>query len=207
MFDHAAAALASRRSTDKLDRIREIHDAGMEVDHEIVRHGLIEEQAFEVESALIDWIGIGGLDNEVSGHDADRRGRMTVSDIIATYAAVPVTITEPSLLIVVNRLFKRNMGADRLYEITRGDWVLGRRREQAKYALAIFRGLVRAVYRIKGWEQATSTGPVLKRRKRWRFAGGPAGELKHLIGGDVSAYLGMASQNPVRYVNCPLTRI
>ncbi len=58
----------------------------------------------------------------------DRRGRMTVSEIIAAYAAFPITIVEPSLLIIVNRLLERNISAERLYEITRGNWVLGEHR-------------------------------------------------------------------------------
>ena len=35
--------------------------------------------------------------------------RMSVAEIIATYAAKPVTISEPVLLIIVNKLFERNI--------------------------------------------------------------------------------------------------
>lgn len=202
VFAHAADALESQRSTDKLDRIRAIRDAGQEVDYEIVRHGLEENEAFEVESALIDWIGGDKLGNLVAGHNAQHRGRMTVPEIIAIYRAEPVTITEPSLLIIVNRLFKKNTDTDRLYEITRGDWVIGKRREKATLAIAVFKGLVRAVYRIESWEPVVSTGPDQKRRRRWRLSGVVADELQHLVGGDVTAYLGKSAQNPIRYVNC-----
>jgi uncharacterized protein len=39
--------------TDKLMRIREIRVSGFEVAHVVHRHGLTEDQAFEVEAALI----------------------------------------------------------------------------------------------------------------------------------------------------------
>ncbi|MCA8948442.1 MAG: hypothetical protein KDE27_03010 [Planctomycetes bacterium] len=202
LFAHVAAAIERPAITEKLDRIRAIHAAGREVDYEVIRHGLTEDQAFEVESALIDWLGLDDLANAVGGHHAARRGRMTVPEIVALYAAQPVTLTEPCLLIIVNRRFARNTGAEQLYEITRGDWVVGPRRAKARFALSVFRGLVRAVYRIEQWEPVVSDGPHQKRRNRWRFVGTRAAELQHLVGGDVSAYLGQASQNPVRYVNC-----
>ncbi len=202
MFAHVSDALEKPSSTEKLDRIRAIHTAGLEVDHEVVRHGLTEDQAFEVESALIDWLGLEELANAVGGHHAEHRGRMTVPEIIARYDAKPVTLSDPCLLIIVNRRFARNTGADQLYEITRGDWVVGARRKKARFALAVFRGLVRAAYTIEKWEPVVSDGAGQERRNRWRFSGRPATELQHLVGGDVASYIGKASQNPVRYVNC-----
>lgn len=202
VFAHVGEALDRPTSSDKLDRIRAIHDAGERVDYEIVRHGMDEDQALAVESALIDWIGISDLTNAVAGHGADRRGRMTIAEIIATYRAEPVSIEVPCLLITVNRLFARNVDDARLYEITRGDWVVGNRREKARFALGVFRGLVRAAYRIERWESVTATGPGQRKSRRWRFSGSIANDLHHLIGGDVTAYLGKASQNPIRYVHC-----
>lgn len=203
VFGHVRESVESPRTTDKLDRIREITASGRQVGYEIVRHGLTEEQAFEVESALIDVLGIDDLANAVSGHQVLRRGRMTVPEIIAAYRAEPVEITEPSLLIIVNRLFHRNIDADRLYEITRGNWALSAsRKDGAKYAVAVYRGLIRAVYRIEGWQRAQARDPNQKRQNRWRFSGVVADEMKHLIGGDVGRYLDPPSQSPIRYVNC-----
>ncbi|HYC76850.1 MAG TPA: hypothetical protein VEI02_04390 [Planctomycetota bacterium] len=203
VFAHARQALEDPASTDKIDRIRAIRDAGMEIVFEVVRHGLTEDQAFEVESALIDVLGLDDLSNAVAGHAVLRRGRMTVAEIIAAYRAEPVEITEPSLLIIVNRLFERNIDADRLYEITRGNWALSpTRKDRAKFGIAVYRGLVRAVYRIEGWEPAQARRPDQKRRNRWRFSGQPAVELQHLIGGSVAAYLDPPSQSPIRYVGC-----
>jgi hypothetical protein len=200
VFQHAAAAVASPLPSDKLDRIREIRSKDMDVVYEIIRHGMTEDQALAVESALIDWTD--GLTNEVAGHGASRQGRMTVPDIIAQYAAEPVTLSEPCILVIVNRLFERNMSPDELYEATRGNWVIGTRRSKAQYALAVFRGIVRAAYRIEKWEPATALEPDQKQRSRWRFTGEVARNLNHLVSGDVTRYLGKASQNPIRYANC-----
>jgi hypothetical protein len=199
VFEHADEAIDSPKATDKLDRIRAIHAERLLVEYQIVRHGMTEEQAFEVESALIDWIGIGGLANAVVGHHANNRGMMSVDEIIAVYDARPVTIDVPAFIVTVNRKFERGVQDERLYEISRGNWVMGPRREQAKYCISAYRGLVRAVYRVESWEPVP---PKPGARPRWRFHGTVADELRHLIGGDITAILGPSSQNPVRYVNC-----
>ena len=54
----------------KIQQIRDIHKAGLEVIMVIHRWGLDEATAFEVEAALIDCYP--GLTNEQSGHDSDR---------------------------------------------------------------------------------------------------------------------------------------
>lgn len=38
-----------------------------------------------------------------------------------------------------------------LYEATRGTWKLGERRKGARYAFALFEGVVREVYEIEAW--------------------------------------------------------
>lgn len=40
------------------------------------------------------------------------------------------------------------------YEATRGIWVLGRRREKAIYAFAVFEGIIQEVYEISEWYPA-----------------------------------------------------
>lgn len=202
VFAHARAAVEDREGNERLDRIREIIASGHSVEPELLRHGLIEKEAFEVESALIDYIGREELANVVQGHHADARGRMRVSEVIATYRAEPVQITEPSLLITVNRLYERNIAPERLYEITRGNWVLGERRNKAKFGIAVFRGLVRQVYSIAGWERCEARSPEQKNRNRWRFTGAVAPEMQHLVGGSVAGQIKAGAQNPIAYVNC-----
>lgn len=202
VFAHAQEALVDPSPADKLERIREIKASGAQVLYAIIRHGMNESEALEVESALIDFIGLSALDNVVAGHNMDIRGRMSVADIIATYQAVPIVITEPALLIIPNRLFERNLSAERLYEITRGNWPLSARRNKAQYAFAVFRGLVREVYTIRSWAAATARSPQQKIQARWRFEGEIAQNLRHYVGGSVAIYLKQGGRFPVRYIHC-----
>jgi uncharacterized protein len=199
VFAHANAALVSATSSEKLDKIRAIHDAGLTVKYVIHRHGLTEKEAFEVEAALIDYVGLDQLTNLVAGYNSDDRGRMSVPDIIAKYAAPEVEILEPSILITVNRLYRPGMSADELYEITRGDWSINLKlRDRAKYAFTVYRGLIREVYRIDRWTCTKEREG--KKPSRWRFDGPVAMNLQHYVGGSTARY--PSSQWPLRALNC-----
>jgi len=146
IFAHINAALKDETPSDKLDKIRAIRANGLAVTHIVHRHGLTEKEAFEVEAALIDFIGLSGLTNQVQGYNSDDRGQMTAAEVISKYQAPVAEITEPVILITVNRYYRRGMSAEMLYEITRGSWVIGTRRNKAKYAFAVYKGVVREVY-------------------------------------------------------------
>ena len=200
IFAHINNALTSPIESDKLDKIRSIQSLGSEIKYAIIRHGLTEKEAFEVEAALIDFIDIRELTNIVVGHDSDSRGLMSITDIIAKYLAPEIDIVEPVVLITVNRLYKRNMNEDELYEITRGNWVTGTRRSKARYAFCVYNGTVRQIYEIKSWYPVKARSLDAKSQNRWRFDGNVASELQHYVGGNVEKYIG--AQNPIRYVNC-----
>lgn len=202
IFAHLNYALQFPKESDKLDRIRAINQKGLQVKHLIHRHGLTEKEAFEVEAALIDFIGLRELVNKVGGYSSKYRGQMTVDEVVARYDAPLIKINEPVLLIIVNRLFHRGIDAERLYEITRGNWVLSERRRNAQYAFAIYHGIVRQVYQIHGWRPAEARNPNQKTRQRWRFDGVVSPELQHYVGGSVENYITHGAQNPVKYVNC-----
>ena len=82
VFAHAQDALKDYDGVDylnaeqddeisaKIQQIRDIHNAGLEVIMVIHRWGMDEATAYEVESALTDCYP--GLTNEQSGHDSDR---------------------------------------------------------------------------------------------------------------------------------------
>ena len=202
VFAHANAAITNALPGEKLDRIRAITSRGLAVEHIIHRHGLTEKEAFEIEAALIDYLGIDNLTNQVQGFNSDDRGRMSVLDIIAKYAAPEVIITESVILNTINRLYRKGMSADELYEVTRGNWVIGKRRENARYALAVYNGIIRQAYMIERWYPAAQRDPNQKNANRWRFDGSIAHELQHYIGGSTVRYVSLGAQNPIRYVNC-----
>lgn len=202
IFAHLNQALTSPEASDKLDKIREIQAKGLEVNHVVLRHGLTEKEAFEVEASLIDYVGIDDLTNIVQGQHSFWRGKMTISEIMALYDAPKIDIKEPVILVTVRQLFERGINDDRLYEITRGDWVLGERRNKAKYAFSVYNGIVRQVYEINNWSPVITKGQTSKIRNRWKFDGIVAQDLQHYVGGCVDNYITRGAQNPVKYVNC-----
>lgn len=202
IFAHLNSALTSPQASDKLEKIRSIQARGFQVQHVILRHGLTEKEAFEVEASLIDYIGIKDLTNVVQGHNSNNRGKMTVSEIMMHYDAAQIDIQEPAILIKVNRLFERGISDERLYEITRGNWVIGERRNRAKYALSVYNGIVRQVYEIKCWFPIAARSQDQKTQKRWRFEGIIAENLQHYVGGSVEKYITLGAQNPIKYINC-----
>ena len=79
--------MESDERSEKLDRIREIISSGYEVSHFILRHGLTETVAFELEAALIDLIGTENLSNLQSGHYSTDFGLKSPAEIVAIYEA------------------------------------------------------------------------------------------------------------------------
>jgi len=195
VFDHVACALAGVSESEKLDRIREIQCSGCKVEHFVLRHGLTEKAAFEVEAAMVDFIGMSNLANKQSGHYSDDFGIKTTDEITAMYSAAPFVADEPLLLININKLFDREMNASEIYEATRKSWVLGPRRNKAKYVVATYRGLTREVYKINRWFQVD---------KRWGFDGELADETvrKKLCYKSIAALAKRGAANPIRYINC-----
>lgn len=196
VFAHVQDANDTIIENAKLDRIRAIHAQGQKVDIVIHRHGLTEKEAFEVESALIDLLGLPNLSNLVAGRDAYERGKMAISEVIAQYDAPTISIDVPAILIIINRLYRRGMSQIELYEATRKHWKIGKRRNKAKYAITVSRGLIRQVYEIEKWY------PSEERLGRWLFEGHVATDLAHYVGCDIRQYLTRGAQNPIVYVNC-----
>jgi hypothetical protein len=100
------------------------------------------------------------------------------------------------MIIRINREFRPDLGADRLYHVTRSSWVVGERRECAEYALSVYQGKVLEVYAISSWRMAANG--------RWEFRGRPADEdvRRRYVGTSVKHYLKPGNQNPIVYVNC-----
>ncbi len=95
--------------------------------------------------------------------------------------------------------------------MTRGVWRLGPRRERARYAMAVFGGVVREVYAIESWHPAGTTDYTVQSRQqlallegRWEFTGrrAPNEVRDKYVGRSVSIYFKHGQQNPIAYVNC-----
>lgn len=196
IFNHLDTALDSPKNSDKLDHIRKIINEGNKVEHYILRHGLTEKEAFEVEAALIDFFGIQNLTNEQKGHYSEDFGIKTSDEINAMYEAEELHTDQAVLLININRMYYREITDEELYDATRKEWVIGKRRENAKYAIATYRGLTREVYEISKWYHI--------RDKRWGFEGCKASEdiRSALRYKSIAAYFKKGSSNPIKYINC-----
>ncbi|HEY0076122.1 MAG TPA: hypothetical protein VGB77_18620 [Abditibacteriaceae bacterium] len=207
VFEH----LEEQSETAKVQRIEQIRERGKEPKIELLVHGLPDEEtALRIEAAAIDLLGIGSLTNQVRGWGSSDFGRRSVEEIEAYYARGEARIEEDALLIRVNQLFRPGMSALELYEITRGVWRIGERRHKVRYALAIYRGIVREVYRVDSWHRACSTSYETRNisrrlnKDRWEFVGDVAEETirqKYLLK-SVTNYFGSNWQTPYVYINC-----
>jgi len=198
----------------KVKRIREIFDDGLEPRIEMLAHGLrTEQEAYNIEAAAIGLLGLEKLTNRVVGKDSLRFGRKGLSELEGYYAAKPVKITDPVILIRVNQLYRHGMPASELYDITRGVWVLGlSRASRMKYVFAVYEGVVREVYEPAEWLPALTTKYPSRTdlvpedaKGRIEFVGKVAPESirqKYLLG-DVTAYTKVSLQAPCLYINEP----
>jgi len=176
---------------------------------DVIAHGLRDEaEAYAVERSLIDVLGVPQLVNKVRGKGATHFGREGLEDLICRYSAKRIDIEEPSVLIRVNRLYRPRMSADEIYEVTRGVWKIGKRRDSLKYALAVYRGIVREVFRIDSWHPAGSTHYQFRRRDatwagRWEFCGGVAEPLvrQRYVGGSVAHLFPDGARAPIKYTH------
>ena len=193
VFQHVACALETEDDSDKLNLIQEILNEGKNVEYYILRHGLAtEKDALEIESACIDLIGLDNLTNEIKGHNSWESGMKTADEIVQHYDAKAITITEPTIIININKLYKRFMKDNELYNTTRSSWKLGSKKNEAKYVIAAYRGLVREVYRINSWNQVGD---------RWEFTGEVAEkEIRDkYLNQSLENYTKKGSQNPIKY--------
>lgn len=210
VFAHVAAAVEDDSIVSpKLDRIRDIHGAGLEVVHEFIRICLNEATAFEVESACIQMLGMDHLHNAVLGHHVAIRGRMSIDVAVSLFDAEPAPpLNVPALLIRIPKLWHPGMSAAELYEATHGWWKIGPRREKAQYALSVNRGVIREVYRIRpgSWRQQAKGDrgwlPGTDPTNRWGFDGDLAPELEELKNHSVKHLLKRGMASPVLYLNC-----
>ncbi|XHC24411.1 hypothetical protein ABWH91_08885 [Phycisphaerales bacterium ac7] len=207
VFSH----LRTQDDSEKTRIISELRDLKLQPRIELLKYGLTEQEAFLVEATAIDLINVSNLTNAARGHGSRYGARASVEEVQASLCAEPVTIVHNVLLININREFRYGLSAIELYDATRSAWKLGEKRESADYALSVYRGVVREVYRVGAWLPAGATmrakdeatdGRSPERDGRWEFVGEVAEEpVRRLyLGKLISAYFPKGNQNPVKYV-------
>lgn len=156
VFNHLDCALTDiGNSNAKYDRIREIIQQGEAVKHVIVRHGLTENEAFQIEATLIDTLTYCGLilSNITGGHNSIEKGLMTSEEIIRLYNAQPLNeIGADCVLININKTYRRGNGTNPIYQATKEIWLISEwKLPQIKYVLSEYRGLIVEVFEVKNW--------------------------------------------------------
>lgn len=151
----------------KSARFSEIKAAGLEVKVDIIRHGMAsKEEAFLVESAVIDVYGIENLTNKVKGHGATNFGRASLADLATRYAPDEADILHRVVFVKLADTYRKGMSADDLYESARGVWNLSVEKAQDyAYVLALWEGLVVEVYHVTRWQTANPANYRMRIRK------------------------------------------
>jgi len=212
-LQHARAALETAEIVDRLDRIREILRAGLEVEIVIHRHGLDEATAFAVEAAVID--AFPKLTNLVAGHHS-QFSAAPLNELLDRYAAPPANITVAAILIKIEREWRPGLSADQLYERTRRYWRCRpmARKPPPTHAMAIARGIIREVYRVDRWvsysdwpsdrdlSRSAADNEIWSGGARVGFEGTICPHLSTLRGNSVRHLVTGSAQNPITYVNC-----
>jgi len=211
VFEHLNCALENATQNDKYDKIREIEQGrGKKVKHLILRHGMTEQVAFEVEATLIDLFSFleGGLTNIQSGHSSGLVGLMTTDEVIRKYNAEDLDeLSDPAIIININRTYKEHRyDRDGIYQATRSSWIVGEsRRKSVRYALSEYRGLIVEVFEIIGdWYPVPRSDKKNKNGEpqvRWAFEGKVAEDQirNKYINKSVAHLKKPGAANPIRY--------
>lgn len=209
VFAHACDALEyADVDTDKLEKIRDIIASGHEVSHYIIRHKLTEEDAFTVESVLIDFLTHPDFNTEnlltniVAGHHQWDEGIKTADEIRQIYDCKPLELKKGHKLLMVNLNRSYKKGAD-LYKITRGNWKVSKiMADQVDYLLGVYRGVVRSVIKpTSKWIPLKTEGPNGKPSTRYYVEGdiNDAEGNELYLNRDVTAYP-FPSRGVIRYI-------
>jgi|688.fasta_scaffold241367_3 hypothetical protein len=151
-FEHDYAEDGALKAT----RFSEIKAAGLEVKVDIIRHGMAsKEDAFLVESAVIDVYGIENLTNKVAGHGAEEFGRASLGALAARYMPEEAVIRHKVVFVKLAQTYREGISDQELYEAARGVWNLSpETARDYRYVLALWEGFVIEVYHVDRWQPA-----------------------------------------------------
>ena len=205
VFDH----LKDKKECEKVAYLNELLEKGLKPKIEILIHGIEDDSVLRIESAIIDLLGLKNLTNKQIGFKSAEFGRMTVKQIVSAYSKQKIQIEEPSLLIRINQYFRYSMTEMELYDFTRGYWKMNiERAKNAKYAFAVYNGIIQEVYEIKTWlkagESMSVRGKIETIDDRVEFIGNIASESiqKKYKYKSVEDYFKKGNANPIMYINC-----
>ena len=166
IIDHikeAEAALKNQsKRSEKVERILKILSDGYQVKFLMLRSGLSEKNAYEVEGMMIDFLTnqdfgfshIADLQNVQNGHHNDINGMMNFDDMQRIVSAQPAIIKdgEKIMAISINASYfpnKRNV-----YAAVRYCWHVDvKHAQRARYIAAVFQGVIVGLYENAQWHE------------------------------------------------------
>lgn len=209
----ALAHLDDERDSPKTRWIASLLNQGRSPRIDILARNLSERQAFNIERVLIDAIGIGPnrLTNKVRGHGA-ATGREPLLDLATTLNPLPLEAHHELLIVRLNKHFRPGLTTVQLYDLARGVWSVGERRNEVEVVLAMAGGIVRGAFVPTSWHPAGTTPYVHEPRDdvgdpglahRWEFIGTPAPDAiwNTYVGRDASSVFKRGNVNSFGYVS------
>lgn len=166
IFQHCEAALQENDASLKLNLIREIIASGSKVEHYILRHKLSDQEAFQIESTLIDFLTYPKFNTErvltniVSGHHQWDEGIKTVDEINAIYDCKKIKVDphEKLLLVKLNKSFDETKAhgvyrRTNMYDKVCKYWKISKSRAGTiNFVLGVYNNIVRAVLKVDCYE-------------------------------------------------------
>ena len=134
----------------KIKTIREIKAQGLDIIHVIHRYGLTEDQAFEVEAALIGYYS--GLSNIQSGHDYER-GVNNV-EVLERNLSLEEYVDDNDLKYCIIKIRESSIESNdgNIYETVRKHWKVNLDRvNKIPYVFASRDGVVKEIHEVDKW--------------------------------------------------------
>lgn len=114
-------------------------------------------------------------------------------------------ITDPVIIININKTYKRGSGIKGIYDVTRNCWVIGETRRKGKeaveYALSEYKGLIVEVFEITDWFTVATKDKNGNDKTRWAFNEKIADKTirDKYINKSVADAKQKGASNPIRY--------
>lgn len=192
----AARLVLGEYKSEKIMRIREITSGGKVVDIKLLRHGLDEEKALEIETVAFN-LPKSNPAGIMRGHHSHERGLITLKDIELKYQAEDAILKKNMMLIKVSTHSTVDITTEILSYCTNSAWRINQENaSRVQVACAIYRGITREEHTLESWNQHKD------QNNRWEFTGHDAESsvCDSTIDRSIKYLIDKSEQKPFRYV-------
>ncbi|MBO5478686.1 MAG: hypothetical protein J6A04_03105 [Clostridia bacterium] len=182
------------KENSKMNIISQIKSAGLEVIHIIHRHGMDENTAFEVESALIDEYS-SEFSNKQGSRNTDRRPANCnqINELYSLPVIENFNAEDKLLLIKIRQDNVDTWGNGSIYETVHQWWKINKYRiNDIKQVAAVINGVVKNVYSVNDWYYNENMN-------RWGFNGTEIENSPYKNKRIPNDYMKKGQANPILY--------